>query len=50
MLAGALIAEEAGAVVAMPPVDRLLAQGGPVIAYSPGLAGEFAFILDIEGL
>ncbi|MEH7906367.1 inositol monophosphatase family protein [Rhizobium laguerreae] len=50
MLAGALIAEEAGAMVAMPPVDRLLAQGGPVIAHSPGLAGEFAFILDIEGL
>ncbi|NKK80061.1 inositol monophosphatase family protein [Rhizobium leguminosarum] len=50
MLAGALIAEEAGAVVAMPPVDSLLMNGGPVIAYSPGLAGEFAFILDIEGL
>lgn len=50
MLAGALIAEEAGAMVAMPPVERLLAQGGPVIACSPGLAGEFAFILDIEGL
>ncbi|MBX5162134.1 MULTISPECIES: inositol monophosphatase family protein [unclassified Rhizobium] len=50
MLAGALIAEEAGATVAMPPVDRLLADGGPVIAHSPGLAGEFAFILDIEGL
>ncbi|MBX5170993.1 inositol monophosphatase [Rhizobium sp. NZLR1b] len=50
MLAGALIAEEAGATVAMPPVYRLLADGGPVIAHSPGLAGEFAFILDIEGL
>ncbi|PDT15335.1 inositol monophosphatase [Rhizobium sp. J15] len=50
MLAGALIAEEAGAMVAMPPVEKLLAQGGPVIAHSPGLAGEFAFILDIEGL
>ncbi|ENN88388.1 inositol-1-monophosphatase [Rhizobium freirei PRF 81] len=50
MLAGALIAKEAGATVAMPPVDRLLADGGPVVAHSPGLADEFAFILDIEGL
>ncbi|MBX5000209.1 inositol monophosphatase family protein [Rhizobium lentis] len=50
MLAGALIAAEAGATVVMPPVERLLAQGGPVIAHSPGLADEFAFILDIEGL
>ncbi|EJT01068.1 inositol monophosphatase family protein [Rhizobium sp. CCGE 510] len=50
MLAGALIAEEAGAMVAMPDVHRLLAEGGPVIAHSPGLAGEFAFIRDIEGL
>ncbi|MCW1411710.1 inositol monophosphatase [Rhizobium sp. 1AS11] len=50
MLAGALIAEEAGAMVAMPPVDKLLEDGGPVIAHAPGLAGEFAFILDIEGL
>ncbi|MDC9835991.1 inositol monophosphatase family protein [Rhizobium binxianense] len=50
MLAGALIAKEAGAAVAMPDVDRLLVQGGPVIAHAPGLAGEFAFILDIAGL
>ncbi|MGZ2486532.1 myo-inositol-1(or 4)-monophosphatase [Rhizobium pisi] len=50
MLAGALIAEEAGAMVAMPPVDSLLADGGPVIAHSPGLAGEFTFILEMEGL
>ncbi|EJZ20187.1 inositol monophosphatase (plasmid) [Rhizobium sp. Pop5] len=50
MLAGALIAKEAGAMVAMPPVERLLADGGPVIAHSPGLADEFAFILDLEGL
>lgn len=50
MLAGALIAKEAGAVVAMPPVERLLEDGGPVIAHAPGLANEFAFILDIEGL
>ncbi|MBB2677233.1 inositol monophosphatase family protein [Rhizobium phaseoli] len=50
MLAGALIAQEAGATVAMPPVDRLLAAGGPVIAHAPGLASEFAFILENEGL
>lgn len=50
MLAGALIAEEAGAMVAMPDVEKLLEDGGPVIAHAPGLAGEFAFILDIEGL
>jgi myo-inositol-1(or 4)-monophosphatase len=48
MLAGALIAIEAGATVAMPQLDTLLADGGPVVAYSPGLASEFAFILDIE--
>lgn len=46
----ALIAKEAGAIVAMPAIDKLLADGGPVIAHAPGLAGEFAFILDIEGL
>jgi hypothetical protein len=23
---------------------------GPVVAYSPGLAAEFAFILEIEGI
>lgn len=50
MLAGARIAEEAGAKVAMPELATLLTQGGPVIAHSPGLAGEFAFILEIEGL
>ncbi|TLX08172.1 inositol monophosphatase family protein [Rhizobium sp. MHM7A] len=50
MLAGALIAEEAGATVAMPPVGRLLAGGGPVVAHTPGLADEFAFILESAGL
>jgi myo-inositol-1(or 4)-monophosphatase len=50
MLAGALIALEAGAVVAMPGLETLLADGGPVVAYSPGLAPEFAFILEIEGI
>ncbi len=50
MLAGALIASEAGASVAMPPVQTLLTAGGPVIAFSPGLAAEFAFLLETEGL
>jgi myo-inositol-1(or 4)-monophosphatase len=50
MLAGALIAEEAGATVAMPALQTLLEDGGPIIAFSPGLADEFAFILEIEGL
>ncbi|SCB58393.1 myo-inositol-1(or 4)-monophosphatase [Rhizobium aethiopicum] len=50
MLAGALIATEAGATVAMPPIDKLLADGGPVMAHAPGLAAEFAFILESEGL
>ncbi|MBB3443712.1 MULTISPECIES: inositol monophosphatase family protein [unclassified Rhizobium] len=50
MLAGALIAAEAGAKVAIPPVAMLLEDGGPVIAHSPGLAEEFAFLLEFEGL
>ena len=50
MLAGALIAAEAGAKVAIPPVDMLLKDGGPVIAHSPGLAEEFAFLIEFEGL
>ncbi|MFA1673935.1 inositol monophosphatase [Rhizobium mongolense] len=50
MLAGALIACEAGAKVAMPALPALLFEGGPVVAYSPGLAREFEFIMEIEGL
>jgi myo-inositol-1(or 4)-monophosphatase len=50
MLAGVLIASEAGAKVAIPSVDALLEHGGPVIAHSPGLATEFAFLLEFEGL
>jgi myo-inositol-1(or 4)-monophosphatase len=50
MLAGALIAREAGAIVATPSLPSLLSDGGPVVAYSPGLAREFEFILEIEGL
>lgn len=50
MLAGALIAYEAGAKVAMPELTTLLSDGGPVVAFSPALAREFEFILEIEGL
>ncbi|SEH89444.1 myo-inositol-1(or 4)-monophosphatase [Rhizobium tibeticum] len=50
MLAGALIASEAGAIVAMPKLTQLLSEGGPVVAYAPGLAPEFDFILEIGGL
>ncbi|KQV80060.1 inositol monophosphatase family protein [Rhizobium sp. Root1220] len=50
MLAGALIASEAGAKVAMPELQTLLEHGGPVVAFTPGLAREFEFILEIEGL
>ncbi|MEN3148962.1 inositol monophosphatase family protein [Neorhizobium sp. IRAMC:178] len=50
MLAGVLIASEAGATVAVPPLEELLSRGGPVVACSPGLAGEFAFLMEMEGL
>jgi myo-inositol-1(or 4)-monophosphatase len=44
MLAGALIAHEAGADVAMAPLAEGLTVGGPVIAGNRGLAEEFAFL------
>jgi myo-inositol-1(or 4)-monophosphatase len=44
MLAGALIAAEAGAEVLMLPVERAVAEGSPVAAYAPGLAASFAFL------
>ena len=46
MLAGALIAHEAGGRVFMPPLVVALADGGPVIAGTPGLDAEFAFLRD----
>lgn len=49
VLAGALIAREAGADVYMPPLAETLANGGPVIAGTPGLAAEFAFLKDEAG-
>lgn len=50
MLAGVLIASEAGATVAIPPLDQLLQQGGPVVACAPGLDDEFSFLMEMEGL
>lgn len=50
MLAGILIAEEAGAIVATSPLGELLNEGGPIIACAPGLAGEFSFLMEMEGL
>jgi myo-inositol-1(or 4)-monophosphatase len=47
MLAGGLIAQEAGADVLMPPLDTALAQGGPVLAATPGLKRELSFIRDL---
>ena len=48
VLAGALIAREAGAQVAIPPVERLLAEGGPVFACAPGLAQALSFLVETE--
>lgn len=42
VLAGALIASEAGARVWMPPLERMLAEGGAVAACAPGLADHLA--------
>ncbi|MFB9948482.1 inositol monophosphatase family protein [Rhizobium puerariae] len=50
MLAGVLIASEAGAAVAVPRLGELLRRGGPVVACAPTLAGEFAFLTEMEGL
>ena len=44
MLAGALIAREAGAVVMMADLDTMLEKGGPVIAGAPGLQPSFAMM------
>jgi myo-inositol-1(or 4)-monophosphatase len=44
MLAGGLIASEAGAHVLMPPLDLVLSNGGPVLAATPGLTGQLNFI------
>jgi myo-inositol-1(or 4)-monophosphatase len=44
MLAGALIAREAGAIVHLPPLEVALGDGGPVIAGAAGLHKEFDFL------
>lgn len=44
VLAGALIAKEAGAIVHLPPLPELLVRGGPVIASAPRLDEAFAFL------
>lgn len=44
MLAGALIAREAGAIVYVAPMLAALGDGGPVIACAVGLQNEFAFL------
>lgn len=49
MLAGALIAQEAGAVVLMPPLDVSLGDGGPIIASAAGLQKAFAFLHEQAG-
>jgi myo-inositol-1(or 4)-monophosphatase len=46
MLAGALIAHEAGANVFMPPLEEILAGGGGMLAAASGLAGELGFLRD----
>jgi myo-inositol-1(or 4)-monophosphatase len=48
MLAGALIAREAGAVVALPPLAQLLEHGGPVVACAPGVAKDLSFLMKLE--
>ncbi len=48
MLAGALIAREAGAVVALPPLAQLLEHGGPVVACAPGVAKDLSFLMELE--
>lgn len=45
MLAGVLIAREAGAMVHIPPLGTVLATGGQVVACAPGMEGQFAFLL-----
>lgn len=44
MLAGALIAAEAGADILMPTLDRAIVEGGPVAACAPGLWEDLGFL------
>lgn len=46
MLAGLLIAKEAGALVYTKPLTELLSKGGPVAVMAPGLAPAFSFLIE----
>lgn len=46
MLAGILIAREAGVHVAAAPLAEMVASGGPVVACAPGLVQELTFLFD----
>ncbi|WP_220329127.1 hypothetical protein [Rhizobium wenxiniae] len=43
-----MIANEAGAVIALPPLTQLLAHGGPVVACAPGVAKDLSFLMEPE--
>lgn len=47
ILAGALIASEAGATVEMPPLPVMLERGGPLAAFAPTLAGPLGFVREL---
>lgn len=49
MLAGALIAHEAGADVYLPTIETSLGDGGPIIAAAAGLEDHFAFLRQVVG-
>ena len=50
MLAGILIAREAGVEVSAPLLAQMIARGGPVVACTPGLSTELAFLVEAAGL
>jgi myo-inositol-1(or 4)-monophosphatase len=50
MLAGILIAREAGVDVSAPTLAQMIGRGGPVVACTPGLSAELAFLLAAAGL
>jgi myo-inositol-1(or 4)-monophosphatase len=49
MLAGALIAHEAGAQVLIPALDQALTEGGAVIAVAAGLISRIGFLREAAG-
>ena len=50
IMAGALIASEAGAVVEMPPLELMLERGGPLAAYTPSMAAHLGFLHELVGV